>query len=189
VGSLFVDAESVLVVIDTQLGFLRKVDSGVAADVVSRIAWLVEVARRFDVPIVVTEEEPDLHGPTHESIVAALGDDQPRLTKPTFGLASSPHILEAATATGRGQAVLCGLETDVCVAQSAIGLRDLGWQVGVVRDAVASPGRSHEQGLARMAAAGVALVGVKGLAYEWVRAVERLGSPGLPKPSPAGIVL
>lgn len=176
-----------LIVVDAQPGFLSKLESNVAAAVVSRIAWLVRLARALDIPIVVTEEEPELNGATQLSIVDALGQDHARLTKLTFGLASSPHILAAVTATGRRQVVLCGLETDVCVAQSAIGLHDVGWQVAVVSDAVASPGTSHKQGLKRLAAAGVALVGTKGLAYEWIRDVQR--TTEFPKPAPLGVIL
>ena len=48
---------------------------------------------------------------------------------------------------------------------------------------------AHEQGLARMRDAGVELLGVKGLYYEWIRTVDRLALPGLPTVGPAGIVL
>jgi nicotinamidase-related amidase len=68
---------------------------------------------------------------------------------------------------------LCGLETDVCVAQSAIGLHDRGWRVAVVSDAVGAPGSAQEQGLSRMRDRGVEVVGTKGLAYEWIRTVVR----------------
>jgi nicotinamidase-related amidase len=87
--------------------------------------------------------------------------------------------------------VLCGLETDVCVAQSALGLLDTGKRVVVVEDAVASPGAAHAQGLARMSRAGVELVGVKGLGYEWLRTVERAVDFGVEtgQDAPAGIRL
>jgi nicotinamidase-related amidase len=93
--------------------------------------------------------------------------------KPVFGVAENPAIVADIERHGRGTAVLCGLETDVCVAQSALGLDDRGFRVVVVEDAVASTGASHEQGLARMRDAGLELVGLKGLAYEWIRTVER----------------
>jgi hypothetical protein len=87
--------------------------------------------------------------------------------------------------------VLCGLETDVCVAQSAFGLLDAGKRVAVVEDAVGSPGAAHAQGLERMARAGVELVGLKGLAYDWLRTVERATEfgAGTGRDAPAGIVL
>jgi hypothetical protein len=65
--------------------------------------------------------------------------------------------------------VLLGLETDVCVAQSAIGLRERGLDARVVMDATASPGDAHEYGLERLRGAGVPLVSAKGVFMEWVR--------------------
>ena len=62
-------------------------------------------------------------------------------TKPTFGLAGTPEILEAVLATERRTAVLVGAETDVCVYQSAVGLLDAGLRVIAVEDAIFSPGR------------------------------------------------
>jgi len=169
-----VDAhDSVLVVIDTQPGFLRKLGPPMASALEGRIAWLVRLALSLDVPIVVTEEEPDRNGGTAASIDALVPDDVTRHTKPAFGLAACPPIVADVERPGRGTAVLCGLETDVCVAQSALGLDDRGFRVVVIEDAVGSPGAAHEQGLARMRDTGVELMGLKGLAYEWLRTVER----------------
>lgn len=179
--------DCILVVIDVQPGFLDKIEPSRATDLVDRVAWLVELAHRLAVPIVVTEEEPEGNGSTHGAIVAALTPDHPRHVKPTFGVGGSPHIMEAIRAHDRGAAVLVGLETDVCVAQSALTLLDAGFRVAVVGDAVASPGGSHDQGLQRVRDAGAVLIGTKGLAYEWVRAIDRLHL--LPGRAPAGIVL
>ena len=179
--------DCLLLIIDVQPGFLDKVEPDQAAQLVDRVAWLAELAQRLAMPIVVTEEEPEVNGSTDDAIVAALAAAHERHVKPTFGVGGSPRIMEAIRAHGRGTAVLVGLETDVCVAQSALTLLDAGFRVAAVSDAVASPGTSHEQGLQRMRDAGVIVVGTKGLAYEWVRAVDRLHL--LPGRSPAGIVL
>ncbi len=114
-----------------------------------------------------------------------------RHVKPVFALSACPAILQDVTRHGRSTVVLCGLETDVCVAQSALGLLDAGKRVVVVEDAVASPGPAHAQGLARMARAGVELLGVKGLGYEWLGTVERATAfaAASERDAPAGIVL
>ena len=105
-----------------------------------------------------------------------------------FGLAADAEIMAAVQNTGRKTAILVGLETDVCVAQSAIGLLQKGYQVVVVADATASPGTDHEFGLERMRNAGVLISGVKGLVYEWIRTVDRarefeekFKEPGIPE--------
>ncbi len=175
--SLISRQDSLLVVVDAQPGFfagraLDAEDRRRTAIALERATWLVRVAARFEVPVVVTEEEPDRHGGTDGALLAALPADTPVLTKPTFGLAGTPAIVEAVHATGRRTAVLVGFETDVCVAQSGIGLRDLGLRVVVVDDATSSPGEMHARGLARLAGTGVERNHAKGVAYEWARTVE-----------------
>ena len=112
--------------------------------------------------------------------------ETPVLCKPTFGLAGTPEILAAVRDTARGTAVVVGCETDVCVAQSAIGLREQGFGCTVVVDATFSPGEMHTRGLDRLAAAGVVANHAKGVTYEWLRTVQHahevLGEPGLPTP-------
>lgn len=63
-----------------------------------------------------------------------------------FGLAGQPDILEAVQRTGRRTAILIGLETDVCITHSALGLLDRGHRVAVVEDAVARPRMASASG-------------------------------------------
>lgn len=160
--------DSVLVVVDAQPGFLSSADS----DVVARIGWLVGVAVALDVPIVVTEEQPDRNGSTDAAIAACLPPATPALTKPVFGLADVAEILSAVQDTGRRTAVLVGAETDVCVAHSALGLLDHEFRVAVVADATHSPGPMHQHGLRRIAEAGGTVIHAKGVYYEWLRTVD-----------------
>ena len=183
--------ESVLAVVDVQEGFLRKLPEDGSAAVVDRIRWLCRLAGWLRVPVVVTEEEPERNGETAAPVVGALPAGTIRHVKPVFDLAACPEILADVSRHGRGTIVVCGLETDVCVAQSALGLLEDGKRVVVVEDAVASPGTAHEQGLARMSRGGVELIGLKGLAYEWLGTVERATDFGVAtdRDAPEGIVL
>ena len=96
------------------------------------------------------------------------------IEKPTFGLTFCAEAVEAIRATGRSTAVLVGFETDVCVAQSAIGLLDLGFRAVVPEDAVyTNSAIEHERGLARMTGAGVERNHCKGLTFEWLHTVDR----------------
>jgi nicotinamidase-related amidase len=146
----------------------------------------VAVAARLGVPVLVTEEEPERSGPTDARVGERLPAGTPVFTKPTFGLAGTPKILQAVRATGRGTIVVVGCETDVCVAQSAVGLRAAGFACVVVEDATFSPGEMHERGLARVASEGIGRNHAKGVTYEWLRTVEDahavLGDPTLPSP-------
>jgi nicotinamidase-related amidase len=183
--------DSVLVVVDAQPGFLGKetfaeADTAAARSALARMTWLVAIAARLELPVVVTEEEPERHGATAAELAAVLPHGAPVFRKPTFGLANTPEILAAVRETRRHTAVVIGCETDVCVAQSAIGLVDHGFSCVVVEDAVFSPGEMHVRGLERLASAGVSRNHAKGVTYEWLRSVDDahtvLRAPGLPAP-------
>jgi nicotinamidase-related amidase len=181
--------DSVLVVIDAQAGFfgddLPSGEGEKARQALDRMTWLVKLARRLEVPTVITEEDPERNGATFGPI-AAVFPAQKAIVKPTFALTGTPLIVDRIEGLGRKTAVLVGFETDVCVAQSAIGLKELGMRVVVVEDAVFSPGEMHRRGLERMVADGVELNHCKGLAYEWTRTVAGsrsvLGDPEVGEP-------
>lgn len=166
-------ADSVLVVIDAQPGFYgssrHDVDRALFASALDRSAWVTGVAAALGVPIVFTEEDAATNGPTAAPIRAAAPADSPVLVKQVFGADANPAIDAAVRRHGRAAVVLVGLETDVCVAHSAIGWREHGVRTIVVHDAVYSAGAGHVNGLARLRAEGVELLSAKELYYEWLR--------------------
>jgi nicotinamidase-related amidase len=165
--------DSVLIVIDIQAAFLDKLPPDDGERLLGRLCWLIRVARCLEVPLVVTAEDIPSLGSVHPQVADILPPGMPVYNKMSFGLAADPVILDAIERTGRKTAVLVGLETDVCIAQSAIGLLQNGYRVAVVADATGSPGTGQAFGLDRMRAAGVLILGLKGLYYEWQRTVER----------------
>jgi nicotinamidase-related amidase len=165
--------DSVLVVIDVQETFLARLPGDEREALVNRIGWLIRVAARLKVPVVVTAEDIPRLGGVVPAIAEALPPESFVLNKMVFGLAEDGDIIATVEDTGRGTAVLVGLETDVCVAHSALGLVRGGFQVVVVADATASPGSGHAVGLERMRRAGTLVSSVKSLYYEWIRTVDR----------------
>jgi nicotinamidase-related amidase len=168
--------DSLLVVVDLQPRFwgdrLDADDLRRASEVAARGAWLAGAASALGVPAVVTEEEPEQNGPTDAAVLAALQPRAPVFTKPVFGLADCPDIMEAIGSTGRHTAVLAGYETDVCVTHSAVGLKEAGYRVVVVEDAVYSPFGGQAPGIARLRDLGFELVHCKGIYYDWVRTLQ-----------------
>lgn len=168
-------ASSMVLVVDAQQDFYPHergdVDRAALDAMFERAAWVVGVASRLGVPVVATEEDAAVHGTTAGVIRAAMPKDAPVLSKWTFGSADNPEIMAAIEKTGASTVVLVGLETDVCVSHSALGLQDRGRRVVAVHDALYSPGAAHGNGLGRMERAGVELVSAKELAYDWLRTV------------------
>ncbi len=162
--------DSVLIVIDVQPDFLTRVEPELKDGLIERIAFLASTARHVGIPVIATVESPEQWGELHPDLAPHL-PGAPVLRKEVFGLGDDPAVFPIVAATGRRTAVLTGLETDVCVAHSALSLLDRGWRVVCVGDAVASPGGAHDAGMERMRAAGVPVLCAKQLHYEWLRTV------------------
>jgi nicotinamidase-related amidase len=165
--------DSVLIVIDVQDSFLAKLSILEGRLLTSRAGWLIQVANMLQIPVIVTAEDIPSMGGVSAAIEQKLLPGTVVYNKMVFGLPDNPEILQAVEKTGRKTAILVGMETDVCIAHSALGLLGLGYRVAVVADATNSPGAAHQYGLQRMQAAGVLLTDVKSLYYEWVRTVKR----------------
>ena len=184
-------ADSILLVIDLQEGFLKKLTPQRRESVIDHCRFLVEIAERFNIPLFATVEDPAKHGLTTERVQTCFERGLAQRDKRIFGLCSQQDLKEAILAQPKRTAVLIGLETDVCVLHSAVGLRSEGFRSIIVSDATESPGPARDQGLARAAALGVEVVATRGLYYEWVRSLERL-KLALATPSivpPAGLAL
>ena len=166
--------DSALIVIDVQPPFLDKLPREDSQLLRNRICWLIGVTSWLHVPLIVTAEDIAREGSVDPQVVRALPAGIHVHNKMVFDLAADPAILAAVAQTGRKTAVLVGLETDVCVAHSALGLLGQGYQVAIVSDATGSPGTAHGFGLERAAGAGALVTSVKSLFYEWIRTVERV---------------
>jgi len=179
--------DSALLVIDAQEGFYgderTDVDRAAFALALARVAWVTGLARALEIPIVVTEEDPATNGPTAPGIAARLPASASVLVKPTFAAADNPPIRAALEATGRRTIVATGLETDVCVAHSAISLLERGFRVAAVTDALFSPGEAHAHGLARLRAEGVQLLSAKELVYDWSRTLAEVRALAIAYPA------
>ena len=165
-------SDSILIVIDVQDTFLNKLERPVARRVVERIAWLVQVAEWLHIPVVLTAEDIPLCGLTTAPIRKALPAHVVDQDKVIFGLTDQENIFQSVVSINRKTAVLVGLETDVCVLHSAMGLASRGYNVAVVIDATAAPDIGYDIGIGRMREAGITLVSSKSLFYEWVRDLD-----------------
>lgn len=138
-----------LVVVDVQEAFRKAVRhfSGVA----KRSAVLVQGAQVLGVPVIVTEQYPQGLGETVPEIAEHLADGTPRLAKTVFAACDA----EGFDLGGRDQVLLCGIETHVCVSQTAHALIGRGVEVHVAGDAVSSRRKDDRKvGLLKMERAG-----------------------------------
>jgi len=153
-----------LVVIDVQEAFRPAVKG--FDEVVANTAKLIQGARALDVPVLVTEQYPKGLGSTVPEVAEHLDGVEP-VEKLCFSAARADGF----DLGGRDQALVCGIETHVCVSQTAHDLLERGVEVHVASDAVTS--RTHENrevGLHKMEASGAILTSVETALFELVGA-------------------
>lgn len=129
----------------------------------------IKLIRGFEilnVPIYLTEQYPKGLGPTLPTIAEALRGNTP-LQKMSFSCCGSEELMAGLKAKGIRQILLCGIETHVCVSQTAHDLLAAGFQVHVARDAVSSRRESdHATALERMRGAGAIITTAEAALFE-----------------------
>jgi nicotinamidase-related amidase len=157
---------SALLVIDVQDRLLGAIHEW--QRLLDRVVWLVRVAQRMQVPVLVSEQYPKGLGATH-SAVRGLVDAGAVVEKIHFSCVAA-GCFEGVRGFERRQQVICGIESHVCVMQTALDLRRQGREVFVVSDAVSSRSATdRDLALARMRGHGVEIVSREMVAFEWLR--------------------
>jgi nicotinamidase-related amidase len=126
----------VLFVVDMQEAFRKAIPA--FPEIVSRIAQMIRGCRILDVPIVVTEQYPKGLGRTAEEILFSLPDDFEFVEKTAFSSCGARPFMEKLETAQAKQIMLCGIETHICVNQTAHDLLENGYQVHLLTDCVGS---------------------------------------------------
>ncbi|HSQ57805.1 MAG TPA: hydrolase [Gemmata sp.] len=156
---------SSLVVVDVQDKLLVKLPN--AAALVRNAAFLLDVAALLNVPARATEQYPKGLGPTTAELARRLPKSIP--AKTAFSCCAAGTFLEELEMLRRPNVVIAGMETHVCVAQTALDLLHAGLHVFLAVDALGSRFPiDHETALRRLEQAGAVLTTVEGVAFEWV---------------------
>lgn len=163
--------QSAFLLIDVQQRLLPVIEDG--ERVLAHCDWLLRLAERLEVPVLISEQYPRGLGHTVPQLLERVAPECV-MEKIHFSCAAEPACLERIEALQRPQWILAGTEAHVCVLQTALGLHRAGKQVFVVADAVSSRrAADRELALARMRQVGITVVGREMLAYEWL---HRAGS-------------
>jgi nicotinamidase-related amidase len=101
------------------------------------VVRMIKGAQVLEIPIIWNEQIPDKLGPTVDKIKEALNQAGP-LVKTSFSCCGNPVFNKTLANMNRKQALLVGMETHVCVYQTAIDLLNNGYVVHLVADAVSS---------------------------------------------------
>jgi nicotinamidase-related amidase len=170
----------VVIVVDIQEKFRSAIEG--FDEIADNAAKLLKGCTLLGIPTLVTEQYPQGLGPTVTPIRNQLGEEKP-MEKTAFSCMGADGFLERMQHLGADTAIVCGIETHVCVNQTVHALLERGLRVHVVVDAVGSrKSVDHATALRKMELAGavpstleMCLFELLGDArHEWFREIQRL---------------
>ncbi len=163
-------AQSLLLVIDIQERLTTAMSAPSREGVLKNTSLLLQGASLLQVPVVGTEQYPKGLGPTEGVLLEQMPSTAKHFEKTSFSCCSTAGFCETGLDPERKQIVIAGMETHVCVLQTALDLQQRGYQVFVVADAVCS--RSEENrsnALARMYKSDIVITNTESVLFEWLR--------------------
>ena len=162
--------DTLLVVIDMQEPFLRGIHD--RERLVQNVRLLIEAAAVLQVPVIPTVQYAERMGGVVPEITQAFRDFTAcrPVDKMCFSCTGAAGFLDGITASGRRQLLLCGVETHICVSQTALDLASQGYQVHVAADAVSARSlEKHKLGMERMRDSAVLPCAAEAAVYELLR--------------------
>jgi nicotinamidase-related amidase len=157
--------DSVLVIVDIQPSFMKAIWE--ADRVLARAEFLLRVAQILGIPAIATEQYPERMGGTDPRLAPLLAENP--LGKMSFSCCGIDSFVDTLLELGRNQIILVGIETHICVSQTAVDLLNTGHEVIVCPDAVsARTVEMHKLGMERMRDSGVLPMHSESVAYEWI---------------------
>ena len=124
----------------------------------------------LDIPILVTEQYTKGLGFTILPLKMAFGDEYSSIEKIAFSCCDEPQFLNALNSTGKKNVLLCGIETHVCILQTALDLLQKGYQPVVIQDCVSSRKLSDKHlAIERMRQEGAIITSLESILFELTR--------------------
>ena len=165
---------TLLIIIDMQEPFLSVIHERVR--LTENVQLLAQAAAVLNIPVLSTVQYAERMGGIVPEIAEVLPQNAPKpVDKLDFSCARSEEFMAQVMATGRRQILLCGVETHICVSQTALDLVHHGYQVHVAADAVSSRTlEKHKLGMERMRDNAILPYAAEAAVYELLGAA---GSP------------
>ena len=162
--------DTVLLIIDVQGKLAQIVYESEAVE--RNISKLIRAAKILGVPVLYTEQYPKGLGHTVEALQELLSEEKP-LEKIAFSCCAEESFMEKLRGLNRNNVLVTGMETHVCVYQTANELIEYGYSVHLIADAVTSRTREdREIGIRCIEKAGAWLKSTEMVIFELLRIAQ-----------------
>ncbi len=136
------------------------------------IRILIQAAQILNIPVLWCQQVPEALGPTVPEIAELLPGSEP-INKASFSCCGQEQFNAELNALGKEQVLLCGIETHVCIYQTAMDLMEGGLDVTIVADAVSSRTAQNRQiALTRLAAEGAHISSTEMALFELLKTAK-----------------
>ena len=161
---------SLVLIIDIQEKLVAALDKDI---VVSNAIKVASAAKYLNIPVLLTEQYPKGLGHTVSKLMESLPEGSDVIEKTFFNALLEDGMLEKIKSYGKKQIVIFGIETHICVHQTASALVAEGFDVYVIKDACASRNNyEFKQGIEAMQANGVKVSCVEIALFEWLKGAK-----------------
>ena len=162
----------VLLVIDIQEKLLAHMFN--RSEILRNAAILIKGLRILEVPVLVFEQNPEGIGATHPELIDALGEEYRPIHKMSFSIMDEPAVHDVLSVPrDEDFYILIGIESHVCLLQSAVLMKERGYRCGVVADCTGSRHQSdYLMALERMRCADIDMLTVEMALFDVLNSAE-----------------
>ncbi|NHJ01300.1 MAG: isochorismatase family protein [Candidatus Heimdallarchaeota archaeon] len=144
-----------ILIIDVQICFMKGLKDENSEIFLNKMKHLIRISQVLDIPIIITAENIQENGTVHEEILRILEYKVKIFDKFIYSCWGQKDIQDEIKKHQKRVVILCGLETDVCIMQTAIDLLDNGYRVVLLSDLTFSRNMTeHQLGLKRIESQG-----------------------------------
>jgi nicotinamidase-related amidase len=138
----------------------------------ANVEILIKMAKALEIPILWCQQNPKGLGPTLPQLAELLDGNEP-VDKFSFSCCGDEKFAEQLKNSSRKQIILCGIETHVCIYQTAMDLLDKDYEVNLVADAVSSRTAENKQiALERLTAEGAYISSTEMTIFELLKTAK-----------------
>lgn len=161
---------SQLLIIDIQEGLASAMPTDILKNIINNNRILLNAANELNIPVIHSEQYPKGLGNTVSELSEELIDSSIAFTKTCFACTEEDGFSEIISKQKRQQIIISGIESHICVLQTAIQLQHQGYTVFVVEDAICSRKKlNHNNAIERLRQNGVIVSNVESVLFEWLR--------------------
>jgi len=133
-NNILLEEETLLLIVDMQQKLIKNINKNEL--LLFNIKKLIDTCNLLNVHIAITEQNPLKLGNTLESI--AENNEYPTFEKMEFSCSKNPNFINYISEKNFKNIIVCGIESHICILQTAIDLLQKGLNILIPRDAIGS---------------------------------------------------